>query len=157
MRRTGKIDLGFFCGFLEALQSHLVLTEVDAVFLFEFVGDPIHDHLIEIIATQMRIAVGGLYFEHAIADFQNGNVERATAQVIDRDGFICLFVQPVGQSRRSRLVHNAQYFKTRDASCILSGLTLCVIEISRNGNHGLRDRFAQIIFGNFFHGLKNHG
>ena len=45
------------------------------------------DHAdVEILAAQERVAIGGLHFEHAVADFQHRDVERAAAKVIDRDG-----------------------------------------------------------------------
>ena len=40
-----------------------------------------HTHL-RILTTEERVAVGRLHFEDAVADFEDGNVERATAKVI---------------------------------------------------------------------------
>ncbi len=53
--------------------------------------------LVEIVAAQEGVAVGGLHFEHAFAQLQDGDVEGAAAEVIDRDGLVFLLVQPVGK------------------------------------------------------------
>ena len=64
---------------------------------------------------KMRVAVGRLHFEHAIADFEDRHVERAAAEIVDRDrlGFF-LLVEAIGERRRRRLVDDAQHFKTGD-------------------------------------------
>jgi hypothetical protein len=40
---------------------------------------------VEIFTAQEGVAVGRLHFEHAVADFEHGNVEGAATKVIDRD------------------------------------------------------------------------
>ncbi len=47
-----------------------------------------------------------------------------------------LFVQAVGQRRRSGLVHQPQNFETSEPARILGRLPLRVIEIRGYGNHG---------------------
>ena len=44
-------------GFLEPLQGHLVLAQIDAVLLLELVGDVVDQHLVEVVAAQVRVAV----------------------------------------------------------------------------------------------------
>ena len=97
LQGTGKLAFGFFGCFLQALQRHRVVTQVDAVLPLEFRREPVDDALIEVIAAQVGIPVGGFDFENAVAQFQNGNVERAAAQIVDGDDLICLLVQAVGQ------------------------------------------------------------
>jgi hypothetical protein len=45
----------------------------------------VDDARIKIFTAEEGIAVGGFDFEHAIADFKDGYVERPAAKVIDRD------------------------------------------------------------------------
>ncbi len=68
-----------------------------------------------------------------------------------------IFIQPVGQGRRRRLVDDALDVQPGDLAGVLGGLALAVREISGNGNHGLRDLFAQICLGVRLQLLKHHG
>ena len=61
--RAGELDLGFLRGLLEALQSHPVAPEVDTFLLLELVSEPVDDLLIEVIATQVGIAICGKHLE----------------------------------------------------------------------------------------------
>ena len=139
------------------MQRHAVLAQVNAVLFLEFINQPVHDALINVIAAQVRIAVGGLHLDHAAAHFQHGNVERAATQVVHRDGFIALFVQPIRQRGRCRLVNNAHHFHARDFAGLLGGLALRVVEVRRHGNHGLADLFAKEVFRSRFQLRQNHG
>ena len=75
--------------------------------------------IIPIVAAQVRVAVGRFDFENAIADFQNRNIERAAAQIVNRDFLVLLFVQTVSERGRGRLVDNAQHFETGNAPASL--------------------------------------
>jgi hypothetical protein len=58
----------FSAAFLQALQRHAILAEIDAVALLELRDDPVDDALIEVVAAEVRVAVGRLHFDHALAD-----------------------------------------------------------------------------------------
>ena len=115
----------------------------------ELADDPADDTLVDVVAAQVRIAVGGLDLDHALADLQNRDVEGAAAEVIHRDGFVLFLVQTIGQRRGRRLVDDAHHFQTRDLTRVLGGLALGVIEVSGNRNYGLGDLLAQIRFSGF--------
>ena len=55
----------FSAGFLEPLQRHRVLGEVDALVALELGHEPVDHALVEVVATQVRVAVGGLDLELA--------------------------------------------------------------------------------------------
>ena len=99
----------------QPLQRHAVLAEIDAVALLELVDDPLDDALVEVVAAQVRVAVGRLDLDDALADFEDRDVERAAAEVVDRDGLVLLLVEAVGQRRRGRLVDDAHHFEAGDA------------------------------------------
>ena len=129
--RRRQLDLGLFGGFLEPLQRELVAAQIDALLFLEFVGQIIDQPHVEIFAAEEGVAVGRLHLEHAVADFENGNIEGAAAKVIDRDGAGLALVEPIGERGRGRLVDDAQHFEAGDLAGVLGGLALRVVEISR--------------------------
>jgi hypothetical protein len=154
---AGKFDLGLFGGILESLQRQPVLAQIDALFLAEFVGQIIHDPLVEILTAEEGVAVGRLDLEHTVADLENRDVEGAAAEIVDRDLAAALLVQPVGEGGRGRLVDDAQHFKPGDAAGILGRLALRVVEIGRHGDHGLRHLAAEIGFRGLLHLGEDEG
>ena len=146
-----QLDLGLLGRVLEALQCQPILAQVDAILLFELVGQIIDDAFVEILAAEKGIAVGRLDLEHAIADLENGNVERAAAEIVDDDLAGSLFLQPIGERGRGRLVDDAKDLEAGDAAGILGGLALGIVEIGGNGNDGLRDLAAEIGLRGFLH------
>ena len=80
-----QFALGLFRRFLEPLMGHRVLAEVDAFFLAELLGQILHQHLVEIVAAQVRIAVGAEHLEDIVADVENRNIECPAAEVEDGD------------------------------------------------------------------------
>ena len=157
LHRGRKFDLRLFGGFLQALQRKAVGAQIDAVLFLEFVGQVIDQALVEIFAAQERVAVGGLHLEHAVADFEHRNVERAAAKVVDRDGAGALLVHAVGERRRRRLVDDAQDFEAGDLAGVFRRLALGVVEIGGNGDDGLRDLLAEMRLGGFLHLLQDEG
>ena len=158
---AGQFDFGFLGSFFQALQSHDVLFQINALFFFELVNDVVDQALVEVFTAQEGVAVGCQYFELFVAvdvgDFDDGNIESTATQVIHGDFtvFAVAFVHTECQSGRGRFVDDAFYFQTRDTSCVFSRLTLAVVEVGRNGNHGFGYFFAQVSFGRFFHFTQN--
>ena len=136
--------------FLQPLQRQLVAPEVDAALLFELVGKIVDDSRIEIFAAEEGVAVDRLHLEHAVADLEHRDVERAAAEVIDRDGLL-LLVEAIGERRRCRLVDDAQNLEAGDLAGILGRLPLAVVEIGGNGDHRLGDRLAEIALRRLLH------
>ena len=113
LRRGRELDLRLLGGFLQPLQRELVAAQVDALLLLELVGEIVDQPHVEVFAAEERVAVGRLHLEHAVADLEDRDVERAAAEVIDRDGAGLLLVEAVGERRRGRLVDDAQHFEAR--------------------------------------------
>ena len=95
-----ELDLGLLRGVLEALQGHFVALggEIEALLLLELGDQPFDDALVEIVAAQVGVAVGGLDLDDAFAHFQNGNIEGAAAEVIDGDGFVLFLVEAIASA-----------------------------------------------------------
>ena len=112
--------------------------------------------VVPIVTAEMRVAVRGLHFKHAVADFEHGNIERAAAQIVNGDLLVLLLVETVSERRRRRLVDDAEHFETGDLAGVFGGLALRIVEVSGNGDDGLGDFFAEARFGVGFELGENH-
>ena len=92
--RRGQLDLGLLGSFLEALER--LLVQVDALVLLEFGQQPVDDALVEVVAAEVRVAVGRLDLEDALPQLEDRDVEGAATKVVDGD----LLVAPSCPGRR---------------------------------------------------------
>ena len=152
----GELDLGPLGGLLEALEGLLVLGQVDALVLLELGQQPVDDALVEVVAAQVRVAVGGLDLEDAVAQLEDGDVEGAAAQVVDGDLLVLLLVQAVGQRGRGGLVDDALDVQAGDAAGVLGRLALGVVEVGGHGDDRLGDLLAQVRLGVRLELLEDH-
>jgi len=74
-----QLDLRLLCGFFQALRGHAIFRQVDAVRGLELRDEPVDDALVPVVATETRVAVRALHFEHAVADLEHAHVEGAAA------------------------------------------------------------------------------
>ena len=102
---------------------------------------------VDVVAAEMRIAARGEHFEDSFAQLENGNVERAAAEVVNRDGALLAFLQAVRERCRSRFVDDAQDVESGNAAGIFRGLTLRIVEVGGDRDDGVDDLFAQCRFG----------
>ena len=101
----------------------------------------------------MVVAVGGQDLDDAVSEVEQGDVERAAAQVEDEDLLLgALLVQAVGKGSGRGLVHDALDVEARDLAGVLGGLTLGIIEVGRDGDDGVRD-----LLGVGLHLCERHG
>ena len=70
-RHAAELYLGLFGGLLKALHSRFVCRKVNAVLLLEFGNKVVDNLIVEVVAAEVSIAVGGKNLEHAVADFKN--------------------------------------------------------------------------------------
>ncbi len=104
----------------------------------------------------MSVSVGTDYFHGIVSHFQNTDIKSTSAQIIDGDFFVLLFIEPVCQSGRCRFVDNSPHFQTGDFSRFLGGFSLRIVKISRYGNHRFFDFFSQFFLRIGFEFLQNH-
>ena len=69
-----QLLLGLLAGFLQTLQGHGVLAQVYALFFLELLGYVVDEHAVEVVAAQVRVAVGADHAEHAFGHFQHRDV-----------------------------------------------------------------------------------
>ena len=123
-----EFHLGLLGGLFQPLQSHPVRTQIDPLVLAELVGQIVDHALVEVLAAQEGVAVGGLDLEHAVIDLQERNVEGAAAQIEDRDLLVLLLVESVGERGRGGLVDDPQDGEPGDTAGVLGGLTLASLK-----------------------------
>ena len=64
--------------------------------------------LIDVVSAEPRVSICRQHFEDAVVQFQNRDVERAAAQIVDGDLRAALeLVEAVGQRRRCRFIDDA--------------------------------------------------
>ena len=154
---AGQLDLGLLGSFLQTLHGDLVLRQIDALSLLEFGNQIVHDSLVEVVAAQMGVAGSGQNLDNAVADVQNGHIEGAAAQVVNHDLLLGFLVEAVSQSGCGRLVDDTLHVKTRDLTGVLRCLTLCVGEVSGDGDDGFGNALTQISLGVRLQLLQDHG
>ena len=154
---AGQLDLCLLGSFLQTLRSHLVLAQVDAVLGLEGICHPVDDALIEVIAAQMGITVGGQNLGNAVAHLDDGHIEGAAAQIVDHDLLVFFLIDAICQRSGSRLVDDTLDVQACNGACVLGSLTLAVVEVCRNGNDSLGNRLAQISLGISLQLLQDHG
>ena len=130
--------------------------EVDAFALLELGRQPLDDAVVEIVAAEVRVAVGRLHFDDALAHFEHRDVEGAAAEVVDGDRFVLLLVEAVGQRRRGRLVDDAQDVEAGDLAGVLRRLPLRVVEVRRHGDDRVGDLLAEVVLGGLLQLLQDH-
>jgi hypothetical protein len=152
-----QLDLRLLGGLLEALEGHLVLRDVDAARLLELCDDPVDDEVVDVVAAEVRVAVGRDDLHDVVADLEDRDVERAAAEVVDGDDLVLLLVEPVRQRRRGRLVDDALHVEAGDAAGVLRGLALGVVEVGRDGDDRLGDLLADVVLGRLLQLLQDLG
>ena len=102
----------------------LSFAQIDALIAAELIDEPVDDALVVIVAAEMRVAVGRLDFEDAVADLEDRDVERSAAEIPNEDRLVALFFETVGERRRRRLVDDAQHFESGDLAGVFGRLPL---------------------------------
>jgi len=100
-------------------------------------------------------AARGHDLEHAARQAQDGDVERAAAQVVDRVDALRRVIQPVGDGGSGRFVQQAQDVEAGQPCGVLGRLALCVVEIGRDGDHGADQLAAERRFAAFLQDLED--
>ena len=117
---------------------------------------PLDDAIVEVVAAEVRVAVGRLHLDDAFAHFEHRDVERAAAEVVDGDRLVLLLVEAVGERRRGRLVDDAQHVQAGDLAGVLRRLPLRVVEVRRHGDDRVGDLLAEVVLGRLLQLLQHH-
>lgn len=112
--RAGKLDLRVFGSFLDSLDGLDVLGDVNAALFLELGADVLDESVVEVLASEKSVAVGGFDFEDTLLDFKDGNIEGASSEIIDSDDLVFVFVETVGEGGGGGLVDDSKNIKTSD-------------------------------------------
>src|SRR6185369_3064247 len=115
--------------------------------------------IVDIVAAEVRIAVGGEYLVDIAFtggnQFEDGDVEGAATEIVDGHASALFFVQAVGERRCGGLIHQAQNVEARNSSRVLGRLALRVVEIRGDGDDRAIDGFTEVRFGPIFELAEN--
>ena len=136
--------LGLDHGAAQPLHAFAVLGQILAPLARDVFERDAQQQVVDVVAAQVRVAVGGQHFEDSVVQLQDRDVERAAAQIVHRDDAVLALVESVGERGGRRFVDQAQNFEAGDAAGVLGGLPLGVVEIGRHRDDGLVDRHAEI-------------
>ena len=155
--QAGKFDFRLFRRLAHAVHGRGVARQIDLCLFFEFAHQIVRHALVKIVAAQAVVAGGGQHLDHVGIDVQDGNVERAAAQVEDHDLLRGLFIDAVGQRGGGRLIDDAPHVQPGDFARVLGGLALRVGKIGGHGDDRVCHRRAEVGFGVCFELLQDHG
>ena len=147
LARGGQLDLRLLRGLLQALLGDLVGAEVDAVVGLELLDHPLDDAGVPVVTTEVVVTGGRLDLDDALADLEQGHVERAATEVEDEDRLVVALVEAVGQRGRGGLVDDPGHVEARDLAGLLGRLALRVGEVRRHGDHRVGDGLAEVGLG----------
>ena len=107
----------------------------------------------------MGVAVGGLDLEDAVLNGEEGHIEGATTEIEDEHVLLTfsLFVEAVSDSGGGGLVDDTGHVEASNGAGILGGLSLGVVEVSRDGNDSSSDGLSEISLSDFLHLGEDHG
>mmetsp|Transcript_6650 Transcript_6650/g.18445 ORF Transcript_6650/g.18445 Transcript_6650/m.18445 type:complete len:220 (+) Transcript_6650:1399-2058(+) len=110
----------------------------------------LQNRVVKVLASQKRITIGRLDFKHPPRNLQDGDIERATAEIVHRHEPL-LLIGTIAQCGGRRLVDDTQHVEAGDAPRVLGRLTLMVVEVGRHRHHRLRHAPAQISLRRLLH------
>ncbi len=153
-----KFHLGLLSRLPESLEGHWVFPKIDTLLFLELIGNVVENAHVEVVAAEMCIAVRRLHLEDPFAELEDGNIEGSATEVKHGDfGVLPFLIEPVGKRCRCRFIDNTTNIQSRNLARFLRSLPLCVIEVCRDRDDGIRDLRSKIILRGLLHFLKDHG
>mmetsp|Transcript_28988 Transcript_28988/g.81655 ORF Transcript_28988/g.81655 Transcript_28988/m.81655 type:complete len:550 (-) Transcript_28988:41-1690(-) len=143
----------------ELLLCTLVLADILLVLLLDKLNEVLHDALVEVLASQVGVTVGGQHLKDTLINGQDGDIEGTTTKVKHQDLLLTtvLLVQTVCNSSGSGLVDDTFNRQASNGACILGGLALGIIEVGRNSDDSMLNSLAQECLSSNLHLVQDHG
>ena len=80
---------------------------VEAMLLADFLDEQICELAVEVIASEMGVAVGCQDLKDAVLELEDGNIEGSSAKVVDGDCSLSLLLESIGQRGGGRFIDNS--------------------------------------------------
>jgi len=106
----------------------------------------------------MSVTISGFNLEDTFINGKERNVKGTSTKIKNKNVFLLFifFIETVGYSSGCWLIDYSKNIQTWNSTCILSGLSLWIIEVSWDSNNSWLDAFTEVFFSNFLHLLENH-
>ena len=79
---VGKFNLRLLCSLLESLESHRILCKIRSAILGgELLCKPLDDLVVEVVTSEVGIAVGGHYLEETVTKVHDRDIECTATKV----------------------------------------------------------------------------
>ncbi|KAF9823480.1 hypothetical protein SFRURICE_011333 [Spodoptera frugiperda] len=146
-------------GCAEAAQCARIHAHVLLVLALELVREMVHQSVVEVLASEMRVARRRPHFEQrAFVDGQDRHVERSAAEVEDEDVPLALevLVEAVRERSGCGLVDDPEHVQPGDGSRVLGGLALRVVEVRRHCDHRVAYCRSEVSFRRLLHLRQHH-
>jgi len=155
----GDSSLGLLNLEAEFLEGSLVLKNINLRFSQEFSLAEVNESGVEVISSEVLIAVSGSDFEDTVLNVDDRDIEGTTTEIEDHDvTFLSvLLVKAVSDGSSGGLVNDSLNIKAGKSSSILGSLSLGVVEMCGHGNDGVSDLFINEAGSNVSHLGKNNG
>ncbi|EKD29618.1 MAG: hypothetical protein ACD_78C00334G0001 [uncultured bacterium (gcode 4)] len=145
--RAWELDFRLFCGTSHSLYRARILAEINSFFRLKLRHHPFENTLIEVVSSEVCVSVRREYFECSLrSDFEDGDIESSSSEIIDRNFFIFLSVDTVGKGCRGWLIDNSLYIESGNLPGVDSRLSFAIVEIRRNGDNRFRNLGSEELF-----------
>ena len=103
----------------------------------DLVSDVLHDRIIEIGSSQVRVALAGQHLELAVLDANQTAVERTASKIVHHNRLVLDVVRvPIRNSGCDGLWNALLNDQARFYTSLDGGINLLLTEVSRDSNHG---------------------
>ena len=151
----GQINLGLFDRQHELLLVGRIQNVVASLEL-EAIGQHLGQQDVHVVAAQLADALAADLLKDAVMDAQDGDIERAAAEVIDQDGLLFLGVEAVADGRGRRFVDQRQHLQSGSPGAELGRMARQPFRVGRHGHDRLLDRFVEPLFGVLLEQAEEH-
>lgn len=144
IRFKAKLLLGFLGRPPEArFSGRMFLAQIEAVALAKLVRQAGGEQIVEVVATEVVVAMAGQHFGDVAFDRDHRNVEGAAAEVVYQHRVARPVPIAVSEAGGRGFIQDAHHLQARQSAGLARGVSLPVGEIGGHRNHGLLRKLAQ--------------